>query len=52
LLQRVGKTEESLTSFKTLFRESPDDENLKSEYAAALLQAGRYNDAKRVVSEK
>jgi tetratricopeptide (TPR) repeat protein len=52
LLQRLGRTAEALTAFESVLQERPGDNNTRAEYATTLLQAGRYDDAKRIVAAK
>lgn len=52
LLQRLNRVTESQAAFEDLMRQNPADRKLTAEFAAALLQAGRYGDAKRILFQK
>ncbi|HYR84027.1 MAG TPA: tetratricopeptide repeat protein [Terriglobia bacterium] len=50
LLQRMGRSREALAAFENVLKAGPGDTNVRSEYAAVLVQAGRYEDAKRIIA--
>ncbi len=50
LLHRMGRTEESLAAFETLLKERPKDKNLRADYVTILLDQGRREAARRVLS--
>ena len=52
LLERLGKKEESLAYFKALLKERPHDGNVRNDYVAALLHAGRYEAARQILDSK
>lgn len=50
LLNRVGRIEESIAAFESLLKQWPQDKNLRADYAAMLIDRGRYKDARRILS--
>ncbi|HEY6362207.1 MAG TPA: tetratricopeptide repeat protein, partial [Vicinamibacterales bacterium] len=50
-LHRVGRTADAFAAFGALLVEFPENEHLRADYVAALLQSSRYAEAARVLSQ-
>jgi Flp pilus assembly protein TadD len=48
-LHRLGKLEASVAAFDDLTREQPENTHLRADYATILIQAGRHDDARRLL---
>jgi predicted Zn-dependent protease len=52
VLDRLGRTGESITAFEALIRERPADKHLRADFATVLLRSANYRDAERVLSDQ
>jgi len=50
LLNRLGKLDESVALFENLRKRRPNDRQLKADYASMLIENGRLQEARRVLS--
>jgi len=49
---RLGLKEKAFETYKALFSAYPNDSELRADYAAALLESGRPDEARRVLEHK
>jgi Tfp pilus assembly protein PilF len=49
-LHRVGRLDESFAAFEALMKAQPRNTQLRADYAAALMQSARYEEARRVLA--